>query len=243
MDIMNNFWNNIEGVHKLGAILQWLAFASIFLGLVLGILKYFADQREKYLLKTAQAIKETEQNQLVKGFETKVKSLGDDLSKSKEEVDSLKKKTGELNPYKQLIRTATSTVEVTVESNENINTQYMDKGGYLAICKGQDALLVTSATSCFARQLGNNQVLYRGVFELNVTSDVTQKPVSFLKTAEYIQIWFVPMAEKSMVLNGKAICTINNNVRLEFYIPPQKMSKELIIIPNIAASFVKFNEK
>ena len=118
----------------------------------------------------------------------------------------------------------------------------MDRGGYLAFVKGQNALLVVSSTSCFGRQIGNDRVLYRGVFELDTTSDATQKPVLFLKDAEFVQISFAPMPENMQVVDGKAIFTVNNTVRVELQIPNQKMSKNFIIVPDIRKALQDFKE-
>ena len=237
---MNNIWSNIESVHRISAFLTWVSFFLIFLGLIFGIGKYFTDQREKSLKAIADSIKDSAQQEVVKNFEQKVKTLDDELGNSKTEIKDLKDRTVPVNPYLQLIRVATATVEVTIQSAENISTQYMDQGGYLAFCKGQEALMVVTSTTCSAIQIGNNQIVYRGVFDLDVTSDVTTKQVKFLKESEYIQINFAPIAEDMNVIKGKAICTINNSVRVEFEIPVQKMIKKLILIRNISNAFATF---
>ena len=201
MSIFQEMWNNIESLHKLSSILQWVSFALIFLGLVSGVSKFFVDQREKHLSKLAQALKESAQVEHVQQFETTIKSLESELSSSKKEIADLEKRTVPVNLYKQLIRTAAATVEVIIKSNENVNANYMDQGGYLAFARGQDALLVVSATSCLGKQLGGDKVIYRGVFNLDATSEATQKPVLFLKDAEYVQIGFKPMPEKKDILS------------------------------------------
>ena len=237
---MNNIWNNIESVHRISAFLTWGSFFLIFLGLIFGIGKYFTDQREKSLKAFTDSISYSAQLQVVKNFEQKVKSLDDELVNSKTEIKDLKDRTVPVNPYLQLIRVATATIEVTIQSAENINTQYLDQGGYLAFCEGQEALMVVTSTTCKAIQIGNNQIVYRGVFDLDVTSDVTTKQVKFLKESEYIQISFAPITKEMNVLKGKAICTINNSVRIEFEIPAQKISQKLILIRNIAPAFAAF---
>ena len=157
-------------------------------------------------------------------------------------ISDLEKRTIPVNLYKQLIRTASATVEIVISSKENVNSNYMDRGGYLAFAKGQGVLMVVSATTCLGKQLGGDKVLYRGVFDLDATSDATQQPVIFLKQAEYVQIGFKPMPEKQNVLSGKAIVTINNAVRLEFTVPPQTMTKDFIIVPEIQKYMVDFKE-
>lgn len=242
MEVLQNLWNNPDGLHRLSGILQWVSFALIFFGLISGVSKYFVDQQEKYLSKLAQAAKDSAQAEKTQKFEHTVKSLETELSASKEEIAELEKKTVPVNPYRQPIRTASATVEVIIQSSDDINTQFLDRGGYLAFAKGQEVLMVVSATTCFARQIGNNRVLYRGVFELDATSEATQKPILFLKQAKCVQLGFAPMPEKMKVLGGKAICTLNNVVRVELSIPSQQMQKDFIIVPDIRAALSDFKE-
>lgn len=242
MSIIQEIWNNIESLHKLSGALQWVAFALIFLGLLSGVSKYFVDQREKQLSRLAQSARDSLQVEQVQKFETTIKSLETDLSTSKKEIVDLGKRTVPVNLYKQLIRTATATVEVIISSNENVNSNFMDRGGYLAFAKSQEVLLVVSSTSCVGKQIGGDRVLYRGVFNLDATSDATQKPVLFLKEAEYVQIGFAPMPEKKQVLSGKAIVTINNAVRVELTVPPQLMTKDFVIVPEVGRYLTDFKE-
>jgi hypothetical protein len=118
----------------------------------------------------------------------------------------------------------------------------MDQGGYLAFGKGQDAIFLVSATTSTGNQIGEARVRYRGVFNLDATSDVTQKPVLFLKEAQYAQIGFAAMAEKMEVLGGKAIVTINSAIRVEFPVPQQKMPKNFITVPDIQKYLTDFKE-
>ena len=242
MNIFQAIWNNIESLQKVSSILQWVSFCLIFIGLLSGVSKYFVDQREKHLAGLVVLTKDTDQSQKVQRFETTIKSLESDLQSSKHIIIDLEKRTVPVNLYKQLIRTASATVEVIISSKENVNANYMDQGGYLAFAKGQDALLVVSAITCLGKQIGSDKVLYRGVFELDATSEATRKQVIFLKDAEYLQIGFKPIPEKQQVLSGKAIVTINNNVRVEFTIPPQMMTKDFIVIPEINKYLNDFKE-
>gem|GEM_PF-2346372 len=242
MNIVQEIWNNVGSLQKVSSILQWVSFCLIFIGLLSGVSKYFIDQREKQLMRLVASVRDTAQAQKVQHFETTVTSLESELKSSKHIISDLEKRTVPVNLYKQLIRTASATIEVIISSKDNINTTYMDQGGYLAFTKGQDALLVVSATSCLGKQIGSDKVLYRGVFDLDATSDATRKQVLFLKDAEYLQIGFKPMPEKQQVLSGKAIVTINNSVRVEFIIPSQMMTKDFIIIPEISKYLSDFKE-
>ncbi|MBN1255726.1 MAG: hypothetical protein JXA50_10680 [Deltaproteobacteria bacterium] len=137
------------------------------------------------------------------------------------------------DPNKQFIKTVTSTVEVYVNSRQEINTWMGDMGGYLAFMKEEDKLLVTYDIKSFIKQMGNNTVLYRGIFNMDTLSDVTQQKISFLQKAEYIKIRFEALPDKMQIKNGKAVVMINNEIRCEFIIPPQNMSSDFITIPDI----------
>jgi len=143
-------------------------------------------------------------------------------------------------PYRQPIRTATATVEVAIISDKKVNTTYMDRGGYIAFCKGKEALLVMSSTQCTARQTGKGEVIYRAVFNMDAADCAIGKPVYSLKGAKYVQISFLPMPKESKVSVGKAMCTFTNIVRIEITIPPQKTTKDLIFAHNLENVFSEF---
>lgn len=154
-----------------------------------------------------------------------------------EEINvSLKKlleKFDAIVPSRQPIKTGSATVEVTIKSDAAINSHFMDSGGYIALGSNGAAFLVMGAGECFGRQLGNGSVVYRGVFALDATADVIGKPLTVLKDADRAQVGFKPIPEKSSVLGGKAICTFNSAVRVEFTIPPQQMNADFIVVPDV----------
>ena len=162
--------------------------------------------------------------------------LRQNLSQMDLRVSNVETKIQELDPLHQTIKAATATVEVFIASGDAINTHYMDSGGYLAFAKGQDALMVVTSLDCFGIQQGGNRLLYRGVFTLDATSSIIGKPISTLKDAEYVQIGFKPMAQKQQVLQGRAIVTVNDSVRLEFQVPAQQMTQDFIVIRDIASA-------
>ena len=145
------------------------------------------------------------------------------------------------SPYRELIRNATATVEVTISSSEKVNTHFLDQGGGLAfMINDYQSILLVSAMECSGKQTGGDRVQYRGVFNLDTTSNYTKNCVYALKNTEYILVIFVPIPENSYVLEGKAIVTINNTVRIEFNIPAQQMVGNLIVIEDIEDSFKEF---
>lgn len=159
---------------------------------------------------------------------------GEEISISLKKLISLLQ---DRDPYEQPIRTATATVEVIIESNEQLATTYMDQGGYLAFGKGREALIAMAGTQCRAKQIGNGQIIYRGVFAMDATHPAAGKSLSFLREAEYVQISFRPMPRKSKVIGGKAICTFNSQERIEIEVPPQQMEDEKILVRNLGKIF------
>jgi len=144
--------------------------------------------------------------------------------------------------YKQKIRTATATVEVTILSEEKIYTNYMDSGGYITFKKNNQTLLTMSSTKCTAKQTGEGKVIYSAIFNMHAKDKAVGKPVYFIKDSDYIQIEFVPMPEKSKVLSGEAICTFNNDVRIEITILPQETKEKKISVSDLKDIFSEFGK-
>lgn len=152
------------------------------------------------------------------------------------------KQVESIAPYTQKIRTATATVEVTILSEEKIHVNYMDRGDYITFKKNNQTLLTMSSTKCTAKQTGEGKVIYSAIFNMYAKDKAVGKPVYFIKDSDYIQIEFVPMPEKSKVLSGEAICTFNNNVRIEITIPPQETKEKKIFVYDLKGAFLKFEK-
>lgn len=161
--------------------------------------------------------------------------------------ESLKKIIAKLeleDPLYKPIASATATVEVNIESSDQINIRLMERGGgYLAFCRETDALLVTSSKDSYARQTGNNVVIYSAVFQMPATNSAVGKPIEFLKDSDYLQIKFLELPNNSKVLEGRAVVVINGSMRFEFLIPPQKMQEDIIFVKGIKGFIEKQVEK
>jgi hypothetical protein len=244
---MMQFWNDVAQLRSLSNFLQWAAIALVFLGGLLQLARFTVDRHEKSVQATLQAHKEKAQERQEAEFHKKISGLEAHLSDRQKEIAELKSeatdlrsqttelltKAAELDPLRQTIKSGTATVEITIASPEAVNTHYMDKGGYLAFAKGQDALMVLNSLDCLAVQRGENRILYRAVFTLDATSDVIGNPIGMLKKSEYLQIGFKPMQPKQKVLSGRAVVTINNSVRFDFEVPAQQMAADFIIVRKI----------
>jgi len=127
-------------------------------------------------------------------------------------------------PAEKPINSCETTVEIINES-EDRDTKYrhfMDRGGYLAFCRGSEALLITSATQSWGGAIGTTEYISRGVFKMSMTDSAAGKPVKILKRAEYIQVEFPRLPKEYTLVRGKAICVINGELRFEIVFPLQK---------------------
>lgn len=230
-------WNNLQNLVSLSNVIQWISIGMIFIGGLLQLGKYFVDNRigtikDKDLLKKEILRQETEGK-----LNNQIDSLKTDLTYSKTEITELRKKTKYVDPYAQPIQSCTATVYVKIKSNEIVNTQFMDLGGYVAFCIKDKEILLLSDNECNAKSIEPEVILYSGVFNLNANHQSIGHELPFLKGTEYIQLQFMPMKQDYTVLDGKVVCTFNGNARMEFLIPAQKMYNKLIFIRNLSSKF------
>lgn len=138
------------------------------------------------------------------------------------------------NPLRQSITSATATVVLTIQSDTNVNSHFMDSGGYAAIAQNNTALLQASSHESWGNQLGNGVVRYRGVFTMPADSSAVGKPIEFLRQANYIQLEFMQIPTNSLVTGGKVIFVINDSTRLEFVVPEQRSDERRVFVRNLA---------
>jgi hypothetical protein len=91
--------------------------------------------------------------------------------------------------------------------------------------------------------LGNNEVLYRGIFNLDATDGAIGKPVSHLAISDIAQVDFLQMPEGSAVVRGRAICTFNDAVRIEIPFPSQTATKRVVTATSIQNVFSDYLSK
>ena len=130
----------------------------------------------------------------------------------------------------QPIRTGTATIEITVASDEDVNTTYLDSGAYVAFGKGGESLLMMSSRQCTAKQTGDGQIIYRAIVNMDVSDPAFGKSVRSLEEAEYIQISFLPMPEQSQLLAGKVTSILNGEAVLAMSIPAQETTNGKIFV-------------
>jgi hypothetical protein len=160
------------------------------------------------------------------------------------EKEALRQLAGELeklkdyvNPYKKNISYAIAEIEVIIESDNRLNTTFMDRGGLLVFVKDGESLLLVSDTKSTVRQHGEGKLLYTGTFQMQSKFSQLEKPVEILKDSDLIQIEFSKIPENSIVLGGKASIIINGDLRLNFVIPAQQMTNDKIFINEIKDNF------
>lgn len=130
----------------------------------------------------------------------------------------------------------------------------MDRGGYLIFVKGQKPMLTVSSQDSWARQLGDDRVFYKAIFNMDVNDSAAGKPVNKLVESEYIQIFFHKIPKGKKVLSGKAVCTLNNEIRFQIDIPEQmpeqiqedeeskRVDNNLILVRNLNSAFKDFKK-
>lgn len=123
---------------------------------------------------------------------------------------------------KKPINTCEVTVEIRLESEDQQNSHFIDSGGYLAFGRGDQSVLMAVAPDSWGRPVASNQYLSRGLFKMDVTDSGAGKPVEMLRQAEYIQIEFHRLPKDYTLIDGKALCIINSDLRLEIPVPAQK---------------------
>jgi hypothetical protein len=168
----------------------------------------------------------SKQRDLVAGYQAKVG----------EAVTELNKRVEAANPLLQPIRTATATVEIHIDSDQSINTTFLDRGGYFALGRANKAVLAASGTQARAMQVGGHDVIWRAVWEMDASDQAVGKPVQSLKEAQFAQIQFFAMPNNSKVVRGSVRLTINSTTQLDFNVPPQQESSNgLILIAPLGA--------
>lgn len=143
------------------------------------------------------------------------------------------KKLGGSSDAQKPIRRASATVQVIIKSNEDFNGVHSNVRAYLAFMKGEKSLLRTSSIGYEVKQSGNGRVVYQGNLTMDAGDSAVGNPVSFLKETDNILVMFGRMPPNSLILGGRAICTINN-FNLEFSIPEQKAENRYIFVRDIA---------
>jgi hypothetical protein len=69
------------------------------------------------------------------------------------------------------------------------------------------------------------------------------KPVESLKEAQYAQISFLMMPKGSKVVGGSVRLTVNSAAQLDFQVPPQQMSGDLVLIRSFGAALGPLSRK
>lgn len=158
-------------------------------------------------------------------------------------------KVEKIMPFRQSISTASATVEVIVSSDEQVNAWYGDRGGYLALIKPDNevSLLTLSSQESWGNQIGDGRVRYKGIFNMDANDVAVGKPVNYLKEAEYAAIFFHKLPKGKEILNVKAVCTVNSNIRFEFNISGAGVKVEqgnggIILVKCLSESFSHFEQ-
>lgn len=137
-------------------------------------------------------------------------------------------------PSMKPIVSCEATVEIVLESDDKQDTHFVDTGGYLAFGTGERALLTTAAMDSWGKPLGSNRYSSRGVFHMPATDSAAGKPVSALRDAEYVQVGFPRLPMEYRLIEGRAICVINNEVRIEMFFPSQTVEDGKVLLRDMS---------
>jgi len=143
-------------------------------------------------------------------------------------------------PFRQSVKTATAMLEIAVESDAKINTEYLDKGATADFSREGEILLRMSSMSSSARQSGSGRVIYGAKLGMNAADAGLGTPVQALKTADTARVFFQKMPLESKVLTGRLSVTINGEVPVEIEIPPQDVKDGLVAARDISSAFSHF---
>ena len=178
------------------------------------------------------------------GLESKdaLEKLKSDITAVEKRAAELEKKVEASDPVLQPIRAAKATVELQVESDDQVSTMFI-AGGHFVLARGKNPILIIAGDGATAKQLGNSRVLWRAVWNMDASDRAVGKQVKSLKEAEYCQINFQSMPKDSKIINGSVRLTINNDVQLDFVIPRQKASGDKIFIRDISSVLNLLQEK
>lgn len=226
-------WDSVEAATKWHRWFEIAGFIALGLLLIFEIISYIYGSRKDILLLKQEEVKEKMMAADIAQANQAAQTAKEAQERSEKSLKELESRTP-LPVWDQPIVSATATIKVVISSTVNMHANFMDSGGFLGLGKGSTAILLTSAAQSQGMQTGSGTIVFTGVF----TADQSQIPsgqiVSVLFDADYIQIYFAQMPEKSPVISGHVVIVINSNVRLEFDVPAQQMVNEkYIIIPNI----------
>jgi hypothetical protein len=140
-------------------------------------------------------------------------------------------------PILQPLQSATATLEVYAEYDQQVSNFFMDRGGCVALCSGTSALLSVSDINSTGQTVGANEVRFTGNFRLNVIGSAIGKSIQELLSAGYLQCRFEKL-ESSKLLRGTATLILNGNIRLSFAIPEQAIEEKNFFSRDIRAELL-----
>jgi len=148
-----------------------------------------------------------------------------ELATTKAQLEKAEAKIRSLDPLEQPIASARITVSVSIPANKGRTpSELVGQGGIVWLSRGVTALLSANAGDHSIDDKGNISF----VADCLPDNPYMGKPIKRLTDAEYIQVAFGQeyMPINSVVDGGKVTVVVNNQVTLNFTVPPQTMSME-----------------
>ena len=146
------------------------------------------------------------------------------------------------SPFRQQILSAMAQIEVVINSDEELNTHFMDGNAYLALGRNSEQMIVLESPDSYGKQNGNGQVVYRATVVMSPPKSLDGIKVLSLKNIDLAQIFFRNMPEDSEVVEGILALTVNSSVNIVFHILPQTSTNQLVLIRDFDEVFSGFIE-
>lgn len=149
------------------------------------------------------------------------------------------------DPYKQLLRTGTADVDITINSKNTITHRRVATwGDWGPLTVGKDGEFILfmelSLPSIRIEPIDPNQVRFTGTLILDVRDKAIDRPISDLSKADYIFLRFKNALTESKVVNGDIVFNFNGgSVQTKIPIPPQQIENETIIVQDVQRYFKK----
>ena len=154
-----------------------------------------------------------------------------------ESRNRLKELEGKFDPLNKPITTAQFTLLITFQDRKDTLGLSIGSGAFAALAVGKSALLSAST----AEHISDADGHARAVMDCPFDAPYMGKPVKSLTAAEYIQLefadGFVPI--NTDIASGQVVLVINNEVKLIFDIPPQKVTDKLDGQPGLILRDIK----
>ena len=156
----------------------------------------------------------------------------------KAELKLLRSQIVKQDPFRARISTGIADLNVSVESDQDIDNYLADRGAILGFFKQGEQVLTMVSLDSWVKKVDDGIVLFSARVSMLSDDPAVNDPVSSLEDVDWMGVIFTSpfFPDNSIVTGGQVIITINSNVRFELDVPRQKAEKRsdgfnYIVIP------------